>query len=150
MARRALLIAALALGACGGEEPEASLQRLIAAAEAAAEARDTGYFRDLIAASYVDSRGNDRDRLIDAIRGYFFTNPRIDVVTRIEETELLGRDAARVVLLAGVLGRGGGAGVLGGFDGRVYEVELELVATGGDWQIIGARWERSLNARLGE
>jgi len=150
MPRRALLIAALALGACGGEDPEASLERLIATAEAAAEARDTGFFRDLVAASYMDSRGNDKDRLIDAVRGYFFTNPRIDVVTRIEATQLLGQDAARVVLLAGILGRGGGTGVLGGFDGRVYEVELELVAPDGDWQIIGARWERSLNARLGE
>jgi hypothetical protein len=144
------MIALIALGACGGEDPESSLQRLIESAEAAAEARDTGFFRGLIAESYADSRGNDRDRIIDVVRGYFFTHQRIDVVTRIEETQLLGQDAARVVLLAGVLGRSDGSGVLDGFDGRLYEVELELVQTSGDWQIIGARWERALNARIGE
>jgi hypothetical protein len=150
MTRIAVLAAALAVGACAADDPEATLVALIESAEAAAEARDTGYFRDLIAASYTDSRGNDRDRIIDVIRGYFFTNPRIDVVTRIEETELLGQDAARVVMLAGILGRREGVGVLGGFDGRLYRLELELVATGGDWQIIGARWERSLDARTGD
>ena len=150
MRRYAAMIVVLALGACGGEDPEASLQRLVESAEGAAEARDTGYFRGLIATSYADSRGNDRDRIIDAVRGYFFTNQRIDVVTRIEETQLLGQDAARMTLLAGILGRGEGAGVLDGFDGRLYEIELELVQSGGDWQIIGARWERALNARIGE
>lgn len=150
MVKVASLAVALALAACAGEDPEASLARVIESAEQAAEARDTGHFRDLIASSYADHRGNDRDRLIDVIRGYFFTNPRVDVVTRIEETELLGDDAARIVVLAGILGRREAGGMLGGFDGRVYRVELELVMRGPDWQIIGARWERSLDARIGE
>ena len=150
MVRVALLAVALALAACAREDPEASLARVIASAEAAAEARDTGYFRALIAPSYADHRGNDRDRLIDVIRGYFFANPRVDVVTRIEETELLGDDAARIVVLAGLLGRREGSGMLGGFDGRLYHLELELVLRGSDWRVIGARWERALDARIGE
>lgn len=150
MVRVAALAVALALAACGGVDPEASLARVVESAEAAAEARDTGHFRALIAPSYADRRGNDRDRLIDVIRGYFFTNPRVDVVTRIEATELLGDDAARIVLLAGILGRREGSGMLGGFDGRLYRVELELVMRGSDWQVIGAQWERALDARIGE
>ena len=37
-----------------------------------------------------------------------------------------------------------------GFDGRVYRLELELVENDGDWQIIGASWERSLEAFRGD
>jgi len=148
--RHGIAAIVLLLGACATEEPEAALERLVADAAAAAEARQTAFFRDLIAASYVDARGNDRERMIDLIRGYFLTNPSIDVFSRIENVELLGADAAQLVVIAGLVARRPGEGLLDGFDGRLYRVELELVETGGDWRVIGARWERSLDALIGD
>lgn len=148
---RCLLAALAALaGGCAAQDPESAIEQLIDDAELAAEARETGHFRGLIAASYADTRGNNRDGLIDLIRGYFFTHPTIDVFTRIDSVELRGEDAAEVVVLAGVLGRRPGEGLLEGFDGRLYRLELELVAIDGDWQIIGADWERSLEALRGD
>ncbi|NNC63791.1 MAG: hypothetical protein HKN84_03315 [Gammaproteobacteria bacterium] len=126
------------------------IEQLIEETETAAESRDTGHFRGLIADSYVDARGNDRERLINLIRGYFLAHQSIDVLSRIESVELSGDDAAEVVLLAGVLARRPGEGLLEGFDGRLYRLELELVENDGDWQIIGADWERSLEILRGD
>jgi len=94
-------------------------------------------------------RGNDRDRLLNLIRGYFLAHPSIDVLARLESAELQGNDAAELVVLTGILGRRPGE-LLEGFDGRVFRLELELVLDGGDWRIIGARWERSLGASIGD
>jgi hypothetical protein len=146
----ALLLMLLIMSGCASEDPDSALRSLIDSAEAAAESRDTGFFRDLIAESFVDDRGIGRDELIDRIRAYFLINQNIDVVTRITEIELHGEDAADLVVLAGVLGRRPGDGPLGSFDGEVYRLNLELVASDGDWRVIGARWSRSLEALVGE
>lgn len=140
----------LLLSACATEDPESALAQLIESAEVAAESRDTSFFRGAIAESYVDSRGNDRERIVNLIRGYFVTNQHIDVVARMQSVELHGSDAAEVVVLAGILGRRPGEGVLQGLDGRLYRLDLELVESGGAWRVIGASWERSLDAFLGD
>lgn len=147
---RALAVIAVLTCGCSAEDPATVIEQLIEETETAAESRDTGHFRRLIADSYVDARGYDRERLIDLIRGYFFTHQSIDVLSRIESVELRGDDAAEVVLLAGILGRRPGAGMLAGFDGRLYRLELELVESDGDWQVIGASWERSLEVLRGD
>lgn len=126
------------------------IEQLIQETEIAAESRDTGHFRGLIADSYVDARGNDREQLINLIRGYFLTHQSIDVLSRTESVDMRGDDAAEIVVLAGVLARRPGEGLLEGFDGRLYRFELELVENDGDWQIIGADWERSLEVLRGD
>lgn len=136
---------AAGLSGCGApSDPEQELRELIDAAASAAEARDTGFFRDLIAGGYRDSRGNDRDQLINYLRGYFLTHMQIEVVSRIAEVELQGADAARVVVQAGMLGRRAGQPVLSQLNADLYRIELELVGGSGGWQVIGARWERAL------
>lgn len=130
--------------ACGTEDPEAGIRELIERAELAAESRDTGFFRGVMAERYTDTRGNDRDRLIAMMRGYFLTHPSIEMVTRIDSIVLSGTDAAEVVLHAGVLGRRDGVPLVAGLEGDLFRIELELVDQGGQWSVIGAHWERSL------
>ena len=132
------------LAACDVDDPTGELQQLIDSAEVAAEERQTGHFRQLLSDHYTDTQGNDRDRMIDIIRGYFLMHASLEVITRVESIELSGVDAAEVTLLAGVIGQRAGGSLLGGLDGRLYDLELELVQESGGWQIIGARWERSL------
>lgn len=145
MTRSAAVLLALAFGGCAGPaDPEAQLRALITAAEAAAEQRDTGFFRDLIAPGYADSRGNDRQRLIDYLRGYFLVHREIDVVSRIATVEVSGADAARIVVHAGILGRRAGQPALAGLAADLYRIELELVGGDGAWRVIGASWERAL------
>jgi len=132
------------LTGCGSNDPDSELRELIERTEIAAEERQTSFFRQLLSDRYTDVRGNDRDGMIDIIRGYFLTHQSLEIVLRIESIELIGDDAAEMSLLAGVLGQRAGASLLSGLDGRLYDLELELVEDGGDWQVIGARWERSL------
>lgn len=138
-----LTLAALAAG-CGADDPDLAIRALLTQAEQAAEARDAGFFGDILGASYRDARGNDRDELLRTIRGYFIVNRRIEVVSRIDEVVLEGADAARAVVHAGVLGQRSGAEWLGGMNADLYRFDLELVNHDGEWQIIGATWRREL------
>lgn len=143
MARFALLAAAASLRACAGGGAEEQLRRLIDEAEAAAESRDTGHFRSLISPDYRDTRGNDRDDVINLLRAYFLTHQSVEVVTRIEDVVLDGSDAAEIALGVALLGsrrRTSGESLFGGLRGDLERLELELVREGGDWRIVGASW----------
>jgi hypothetical protein len=139
-----LILAAALAGGCGASDPEAQIRALLAAAEEAAEARDVGFFRDRLGVGYRDAHGLDRDDALRAIHGYFIANQRIEIVSRVEEVVLEGKDAARAVVHAGMVGQRNGAALLGGVDGDLYRFELELVNDGGNWQIIGADFGRAL------
>ena len=138
-----LLIALLGVAAhaCTPDDPEASVRAFVTAAEDAAEARETRFFRDAISASYADRRGQRRDDVIDVIRGVFLTNASLEVVSRIESIELAGADVATVRLQAALVGKREGASLLD-VDGDLYRIELELVRESGAWSVIGADWER--------
>jgi hypothetical protein len=93
-----------ATGGCGGSDPNAELKQLIAAAETAAEERDGGFFRELIAPAYRDAHGRDRDELLNSIRGYLLAHSNIEIITYVDEIALDGADAARI---CGTRGHGG-------------------------------------------
>ena len=143
MLRLTAALLTTALVGCSTSDPEAEIRELLAAAEQAAEARDTGFFRDLIGTSYRDARGNDREQLVNLVRGLFIANQRVEIASRIDAVELEGADAARAIVYAGMLGQRAGAELLGGMSADLYRFELELVNDGGDWQIIGATWRRA-------
>ena len=141
---RLALASSLALVAgCSSSDPETEIRALLAAAEQAAEARDTGFFRAVIGSAYRDSRGNDRDQTVNMLRGLFVANQKVEIVSRIDSVELQGTDAARAIVHAGMVGQRAGASMLGGLNADLYRFELELVNDGGEWQIIGATVERA-------
>ena len=144
MLSSAAVLAAAVVAGCGTSDPEAEIRALLTAAEEAAEARDVGFFADLVGEGYRDSRGQDRGELMRTLRGYFIANQRIEVVARIDEVALEGADVARAVVHAGLLGQRLGAQVLAGVDADLYRFELELVNDGGKWRIIGADVSRAL------
>ena len=76
------------------------------------------------------------------MRGYFIAHQRIEIVSRIDEIRLEGADAARAVVHAGLAGQRAGETLLGGVGADLYRFELELVDDGGEWRMIGAKWER--------
>jgi hypothetical protein len=139
-------MAVLAVGAvtaCGTVDPTDAIRARLADAVQAAEARDTGFFRDLLAAGYRDDRGNDRAAAIELVRGFFLVNQKVEIVSRVEEVTLEGADAAHAVVQAGLVGQRSGAAMLGGLHGDLYRFRLELVNESGDWRIIGAQWQRA-------
>ena len=127
------------VAACSGSDPDAELRELVAAAEAAAEERDGGFFRGLLAPDFRDARGNDRDAMLNLVRGYLLTYSNIEIISRVEEVNLSGADAAHVVLQAAIVSRRAGQRLLSGVDGQMYRIELELVRDD-DWRVIGASY----------
>jgi hypothetical protein len=138
------LLCAMSIAGCGATDPELEIRALLAGAEEAAEARDMGFFGDLLGASYRDARGLDRDEALRMIRGYFIANQRVEIVSRVDEVRIEGTDAARAVVHLGLVGQRAGAGLIAGVDADLYRFELELVNDEGDWRIIGATWSRAL------
>jgi hypothetical protein len=128
---------------CSRDDPEAEVRATLAAAEAAVEARDVGFFRDFVGSGYADARGNDREQLVNMLRGYFIANQRIEIVSRVDEIRLDGPDAAHAVVHAGIVGQRAGESVLGGRGGDPYRFEIELIDDGGEWRMIGAQWVRA-------
>ena len=139
----ACALAVLATG-CAADDPEAEIRALLAAAETAAEGRDTGFFGDVLGESYRDTRGNDREEMLRTLRGYFIANQRIEIVSRVDEIVVEGDGTARVVVHAGMLGRRTGAALIDGIDADLYRFELALVNDDGNWQVIGADFRRAL------
>jgi hypothetical protein len=134
--------AALLVTGCSPDDPEAEIRAVLAAAETAAEARDTGFFRDLIGDGYRDERGNDREQILNRLRGYFLTHQRIEIVSRVEAIRLDGPGVADAIVHAALVGQRAGEPLLGGVGGDFYRFEIELVDDGGEWRMIGAKWDR--------
>jgi hypothetical protein len=98
------LVAALA--GCGREEsPETQVRSVVAAGEAAAEARDVGGVLELVSPAFRDEHGGGPDELKQSLRGYFVMHPSVHLLTRVESVEFPYRDYARVQLKVGMLGR---------------------------------------------
>ncbi|NHA15701.1 hypothetical protein [Thioalkalivibrio sp. XN279] len=138
-ARAALLLAALAMTACGGPapDPEGRLRAAIAAAEEAAEAGEHAVLAALVARDYADASGRDRTRMVLTIRGLLMRYPRLELIVSVREIELLSPQLARVrldILTAGL----GPAGV----SADAFLLELSLRDEGDGWQVTRARWGR--------
>lgn len=135
-----LLILCLAT-ACGDPPaPEAALRDWLVRAEAAAEAKDRRALLDMIAPSYADGRGHDRDAVDRLLRVYFLRQRDIVLVTSIEEIELFADTAARVDLQVTMAGTDNSRF---GFSADRLRFELELEFRDDEWHLIGARWGES-------
>src|SRR5262245_49307794 len=107
----ASLVAVLVAG-CQASDPEAEIRALLASAEEAAEARDVGFFGEILSDSYRDAHGNDREETLRMLRGLFIANQRIEIASRVDEIVIEGGDAARAVVHAGMVGRRTNAGLI--------------------------------------
>ena len=143
-AGRSLLwaLSLIVVAGCTDSDPERDLRERIDAAVTAAEARNTGFFRDLIAPGFVDQRGNDRDAIVALVRGQFLIHSKISVMSRVQDIVIAGDDAAETVLVAGMVGSAGQRAGLGSLSADLYRIELEWARDGSDWRVIGARWSR--------
>ncbi len=139
--RSGLLCGALIalLCACGGPAtgPEEELRDWVNRGVAAAEAKERRKLVSMVSPAYVDARGNERDEIENIFRAYFFRMNNIELVTSVEEINVVGDTAAELVLT--VAGAGTNDGVLG-FSADVYRFALELEKDDGEWQLISARW----------
>jgi hypothetical protein len=127
------------LAACGDPPtaPEEELRAWVAAGEEAAEHKERRELVGMVAPSYADARGNDREQIDKTLRAYFFRQHEVGLVTRIEEITVYDDTAAKIVLTVGMAGTNDG--VLG-FSADAYRFDMEVEKASGEWKLISARW----------
>lgn len=115
----------LALAACSGqpESLETEIRAFVAKAESAAEQRNSGELRALIAEDYLDAQGHDRKTIEQLIRLHVFRNQSIHALTRIRAIEFPEPERALVVVMAALAGQPvASADELAGVNANVYQV----------------------------
>lgn len=134
-----LPVVLLLLAACGESAgtPEDEIRAWVASAESAVEAEDRSGLLDMISVDYADGRGQDRTRIGELLRAYFFRNDEISLLVSIDDMELSGATAAQVLLTVGMAGSSGNAF---GFSADAYNFELELHKPDEEWLLLGASW----------
>ncbi|MBT8103550.1 MAG: hypothetical protein KJO95_11325 [Gammaproteobacteria bacterium] len=127
------------LCACGGPStaPEEELRDWVQRGVAAAEAKERRVLTAMISPAYADARGYDRDRIGNLFRAYFLRMNTIELVTAIEEINVIGDSAAEVLITVGMAGRHDG---IMGFSADAYRFLLEVEKDGDDWVLLSARW----------
>jgi hypothetical protein len=113
------------LAACGTRSSDdEKVRELIVTAENAAEARDASDVIDLVSSDYSDSRGSDRARLENFLRGYFLAHPKVELRVSVQDLQFpvdgLGRATIDVLSLPA---------------GEQATFEVEFRREDGDWRI---------------
>jgi len=127
------------LCACSGPAtaPEEELQAWIERGVAAAEAKERRVLADMISPAYADARGNDRDRIGRLLQAYFLRMDSIELLTSIQEIDVIADSAAELLVTVGMAGTHDG---VFGFSADAYQFLLEVEKDGSDWALISARW----------
>lgn len=137
----AIVAATMVFAGCGREEsPEAQVRTVIAAGEAAAEARDLSGILEHVSPSFQDGNGGGPDELKQSLRGYFVMHQSVHLLTRVESVEFPYRDYARVRLQVGMLGRESAGATSMDLAADVKEIVLELALEDDEWKVVRAAW----------
>jgi len=113
---------------------------VIAAGEAAAEARDLADLLEHVSPAFRDAHGGGPDELKQYLRGYFVMHQSVHLLTRVERVEFPYRDYARVQLKVGMLGRESAGAASLDLAAEVKEIVLELALEDDEWRVVRAAW----------
>ncbi len=126
---------------CSREEsPEEQVRAVIAAGEAAAEARDLSGILEHVSPAYRDEHGGGPDELKQYLRGYLVMHQSVHLLARVESVEFPYRDYARVQLKVGMLGRESAGATSLDLAADVKEIVLELALEDDEWKVVRAAW----------
>jgi len=136
---RSALAAALLLAACGpAGTPEDEIRALIDRAEAAAEARDAGGLRALVADDYRDGDGRGAEDIRRYVQGYLIAHQSIHLITRIDAIEIRGAEVAHAIVAVGMLGRDSDA--TWDLAADIYRFDIRFAREDGEWRVTRADW----------
>ena len=128
-------------GCDAGPAPEDRVRAWLGDAVEAAEARDIGALRMLIAADYADGRGNDKPALVNYCRALIAQHRTLRVFAEIEHIELLSPVWAKVRVRAAIAGQEADQAWWNTY-ADLYRFDLELIAGDGRFELVRATWSR--------
>jgi hypothetical protein len=115
----------------------------VSAAEKAAEARDLSEVMDLVADSYADERGQDKQSIRGLMHGFFLLNQSVHLLVRVDNIEFPSEDVADARVTVGMLGNQSQEDLALAAEVHEFDVRLRLVDD--EWKLQSAR-----RARRGE
>jgi len=143
-----LAVPLLLLGGCGGEPtPEERIRALLAAAEQAAEARNTGDVMAFVAADYADARGNTRDDLRNYLRALFLRYQSVYLLVRVAAIDA-GEGRAAITVFVAMAGQPLTEANAFMLRADVHRLDLVLAERAGEWRVTGADWRRAAREDL--
>ena len=123
-----VLILATALSACGSRSSdEERVRELFAAAEEAAEARDSSDVLALVADEYTDTQGLDKTSLGNFLRAWFLAHPKVEITVVVESLEFPVDGLAQAKVTVGNLTMS---------DVDLERLTVELRRDGKDWRVV--------------
>lgn len=140
-------MAGLLTGCADEPTPEARIRGLIAEAEQAAEARDTGDVMAFVASDYRDERGHTPEDLRNYLRGLFLRYQSVHLLVRVEAIRVQETEASSTlfVAMAGQPITEANAFML---RADVHRLDLAWQLRDGEWQVTGAAWRRAAREDL--
>ncbi len=143
----ATLVLMVVLGACGddNQDPKAAIRALIVQAEQAAEAHEIGDLKPLVAASYRDTQGHDRDGILRLAQFYLLQNRSLHLFSTIKSIALDDPETARATVLVAVSTTPvEDATQLLRLRAELLRFELRLaLLDGARWRVTTAQWRRA-------
>ncbi len=128
----------------GSDSPDEQIRAAIVEAEGAAERREIGVLKNLVAEGYKDSRGYDKRSIVRLVQGYLLRHRNIYLLTKVDTVVLPNPDSAFTSLLLAMAGRRIETPEdLWNVRAELLQVELEWKHTDGEWRVVGADWRRA-------
>lgn len=143
---RVALATVLLIAGCSKkpDDPEAQVRAAVVALEEAAEARDLGRIKDLVAEQFRGPNGNDRQKLVAMLQFQFLRRKSVHIAQQVESVRLIDPDTAEVELVAGVAATPvGGLTDLANASADLFEVKFGFARISGDWLLTSATWKRA-------
>lgn len=129
--------------ACSGEAqtPEERVRAVLAAIEAAAEARDVAALKEHVSDTYRDAQGNDRRALAGVATMHFLQHDAVHLLTRVRAVELVRDGEAQALALVAMAGTPiESAEWLDSLRADLYRFEVTLREEDGAWRVTAASW----------
>ena len=140
-----LFFSVVFLTACSADEisKEDEIRQIIESGKLAAENRNHNNLADLMAKSYSDNKGYDKQQLINLVRAYFFRHKNIHLFIKIDEITFKGENKVFVNMYVAMAGNViSDVNLLSSLRAKIYRFELQLIKQD-EWLINQAKWQRS-------
>ena len=127
------------------DSPEDMIRKIIKRAEAAAEERDVGVFKEIISVNYTDKAKHDKKAILGILMYYFLRNRSIHLFTRITDVEFPHPEKAEVTMFVAMAGRPiTHAEELLLIRADFHRFDITFADEGNnDWKVIRAGWRRA-------
>jgi hypothetical protein len=124
------------------ESPEDQIRALIAKGEQAAEDKDLGTLKSLLADTYKDAQGNKKPEIMKILAFHLLRNASVHLLTRVRAIAFPDPKSATATVFVAMAG-----GALGGVDdllrlrADLYRVDFTAADEGrAEWKVTSAQW----------